>query len=176
MTKSNGARAPRGQALAEFALILPIALLVLMGTIQFGLMLSAYVGATNVAREVARYGSVCLVKDAATASSCGSYTRSYVATVLPQRIQAGVPATDKITVCYDSYVAPKAVATDPDRLNVRQTVSIGIRYPLFVPLIGAIIDGIDGEPGDGRFLLLAKEAMRVEGSSFTGSPGSLGCY
>lgn len=162
-----------GQALVEFAAVLPIVLLVLMGILQFGLMLSASVGATNVAREVARYGSVCVVKDAATAASCGTYTTAYLNSTLPDRINAGVPAPGATSVNYCSYPAPKADPTDPDRFNVRLSVSLGVHYPLFIPVIGNIIDGLDGEPGDGAFLLQAQEAMRVEGGALTAAPAGM---
>jgi Flp pilus assembly protein TadG len=160
--------------MAEFALILPLLMLVLAGILQFGLMLSANVGSTNVAREVARYGSVCLVKDAASATSCGTDTRAYLNNILPQRINAGVPAADQTSVCYESYLAPKSNVSDPDRWNVRLTVSLGIRYPLFIPIINWILDPIDGV-GDGQFLLLSKEAMRVEGGALPADPGVLPC-
>jgi Flp pilus assembly protein TadG len=164
-----------GQALVEAALILPIVLLILMGILQFGLMLSANVGATNVAREVARYGSVCLVRDAASATQCGADTISYLNTVLPQRINAADPATDKTSICYESQPAAKAALSDPDRWNIQIIVKLGIRYPLFIPIIGGLIDGLDGEPGDGAFLLNAKEAMRVEGAPLAVNPGVLPC-
>lgn len=72
---------------------------------------------------------------------------------------------------YCSYVAPKSDSTDPDKYNIRLTVYLAIRYPLFIPLIGNIIDGLDGEPGDGQFRLRASEAMRVEGTGLAVAPG-----
>lgn len=163
---------PRGQAFVEFAILLPLIMLTLMGIIQFGLMLSAYVGATNVAREVARYGSVCVVKDAASASSCGSDTLAHLNNILPQRINAATPVPAQTSVTYCSYVAPKSDPTDPHKYNIRLTVNLAIRYPLFIPLIGNIIDGLDGEPGDAQFRLRASEAMRVEGTGLAVAPGT----
>lgn len=48
----------RGQGLVEFALILPLLLLIIAGVIEFGRMLAIYNGVSNAAREAARYGSV----------------------------------------------------------------------------------------------------------------------
>lgn len=47
-----------GQTLVEFALILPILLLLVMGIIQFGIIFSAQIGITNAAREGARMAAV----------------------------------------------------------------------------------------------------------------------
>lgn len=48
----------RGQALVEFALILPILLMIVMGIIDFGRMLYLYSQLSNGLREGARYGSL----------------------------------------------------------------------------------------------------------------------
>lgn len=48
----------KGQSIVEFALILPLLLILIMGIIQFGLILSGYVSITNAAREGARIGIV----------------------------------------------------------------------------------------------------------------------
>ncbi len=51
-------RGARGQGLVEFALTLPLMLLLIAGLIEFGRMLSIYNSVSNAAREAARYGSV----------------------------------------------------------------------------------------------------------------------
>jgi len=48
----------RGQGLVEFALILPILLILLLGIIEFGYVFAAYSGLFNAAREATRYGAV----------------------------------------------------------------------------------------------------------------------
>ena len=48
----------QGQDLVEFALLLPLLLLVLLGIIEFGLAVFHYNSIANVSREIARYGSV----------------------------------------------------------------------------------------------------------------------
>lgn len=47
----------RGQALVEFALVVPLFLLLLAGMIDFGLGLNASITVTNAAREGARLGT-----------------------------------------------------------------------------------------------------------------------
>jgi Flp pilus assembly protein TadG len=51
-------RRRRGQGLVEFALILPVLLLILIGTIEFARIFFIYISITNAAREGARYGMV----------------------------------------------------------------------------------------------------------------------
>lgn len=48
----------KGQSIVEFALILPILLFLIMGIVQFGLILSGYVTVSNAAREGARVGII----------------------------------------------------------------------------------------------------------------------
>ena len=49
---------PKGQSLAEFALILPMMLLVVMGVFDFGRGIFIYSAVHNAAREGARYGAI----------------------------------------------------------------------------------------------------------------------
>jgi len=55
-SRSCGQRASRGQGLVEFAMVLPVLLLVVMGIIEFGYDFTVYSGLFNAAREGARYG------------------------------------------------------------------------------------------------------------------------
>jgi Flp pilus assembly protein TadG len=55
LTRRNG---PRGQAMVEFAAVLLPILLVIVGIIQFGLLLNANVTITNAAREGARAATI----------------------------------------------------------------------------------------------------------------------
>ncbi|KRQ86266.1 TadE-like protein [Caloramator mitchellensis] len=46
----------KGQALVEFAIILPILIFIIAGIIEFGMMLNSYLTIQNASREGARYG------------------------------------------------------------------------------------------------------------------------
>lgn len=50
-------RPSHGQGLVEFALLLPLLILVVIGTVDLGRLFDAYVVMTNAAREGARYGA-----------------------------------------------------------------------------------------------------------------------
>jgi Flp pilus assembly pilin Flp len=51
-------RDTQGTAMVEFALILPIVLVVLFGIVQFGLALNSANDQTHVANEIARYATI----------------------------------------------------------------------------------------------------------------------
>lgn len=57
MTKLN----ERGAVAAEFAILLPVLLLIVFGTIEFGMMMYGREVVTNATREGARYGIVAQV-------------------------------------------------------------------------------------------------------------------
>jgi len=57
-------RRERGQSLVEFALILPIFLLIVMATVDFGWALRSWISTTNAAREGARLGVTGASRDA----------------------------------------------------------------------------------------------------------------
>ncbi|OAA93725.1 TadE/TadG family type IV pilus assembly protein [Clostridium coskatii] len=48
----------KGQALVEFAIILPILLLIVMGIVQFGMVVNSYITIENASREGARAGII----------------------------------------------------------------------------------------------------------------------
>ncbi len=50
-------RSSRGQSLVEFALTLPLLMLILIGTLDLGRITASYVILANAAREGARYGA-----------------------------------------------------------------------------------------------------------------------
>lgn len=156
----------RGQALPEFALVLPILALILLAIIQLAFIFAAQIGITNAVREAARLAAVSTpTTDATQAFSNGS--RVYLALSDPATgylkrnvfayataglVTSGSPTT---RVCYVSFT---------DSLNkpaVTVKVEAYYRHPLFIPLIGAILDGLDGTSNDG-FRVGASEEMRVE--------------
>ena len=51
-------RGEKGQTLVEFALILPVLLLLVIGMLQFGRVLSVWLIVSNSAREGARYAAI----------------------------------------------------------------------------------------------------------------------
>jgi len=54
----KGQKGVRGQSLIEFAICLPVLILILLGVLDLGRVFHAYVVITNAAREGAYYGSM----------------------------------------------------------------------------------------------------------------------
>src|SRR6476619_4717943 len=52
-----GDRSPRGQALVEFTLMLPIILMLVVGILEFGMLFKDHMGIHYASREGARFGA-----------------------------------------------------------------------------------------------------------------------
>lgn len=149
----------RGQALVEFALILPILLLVVTGIMQFGILLAGQISLVNGVREASRYGSVLETASVSEVPADATEVKARLQAVLA----AGLPGyrASRLlasNVCYISYQNP---GSSPASYSVRITVSATYKHALFVPLIAQILDGMDGSFDDG-FRLSASEQFRVE--------------
>ncbi len=150
-------RGASGQALPEFALVVPILTLLLFGTIQLGITFGGYNGLINGVREAARYGSVC------TGPSCGSPTADRAI----ERIKSGVFAyksgTETAVVTYSKY---KDVA---GLWNVQVSVTACLRGIVFIPLIGNALGWTDPT----GVYLKSNETFRVEGNPSKTEPTTL---
>ncbi len=58
MSRRIHVRQERGQSVAEFALVLPLLMLVLIGIVQFGMVFKQYITLTDAVREGARKAAV----------------------------------------------------------------------------------------------------------------------
>lgn len=170
----------RGQAFVELALILPILALLLLAIVQFAFILAAQIGVANAVREAARVAAVSPTTTDAQAATRAQdvYTRLTNGTngLLKQNVFAfnaanivtsGVADTQ---VCYRE--TPAAAAGE---FAVFVKVEAGYRHPSIVPLLGAIIDGIDGV-SDGGLRIATGEEMRVENAVLLASPSIAECY
>ncbi len=101
-------RRERGQSLVEFALVLPIFLIITLAAIDFGWALRAYVISTNAAREGARVGVVGsssdAIKTAVVDRSAGLLTTSNVS-VTNAKGASGTNVTVGVTYSYN-YITP----------------------------------------------------------------------
>ena len=156
-SRAEPAHRARGQAVAEFAIVALPLLLLLCGIAQFALIYNAQVGLTNAIRDAARYGSTLTVTDNSTATSVATATYT------------------KLTTSLGSYVSPYSSANlgPGTQACVSQhadgaggspawiTVTVAYKHPLIVPLIGAIIDAIDGT-SDNAYRLTASTELRID--------------
>jgi len=128
----------RGQAMVEFALVIPFFLILVFGIVDFGMVLRSYVQITNAAREGARYGVTCksdsAIKTTVSEQSSNLLTTSDV-TVLANPCQtgtftgsAGDPVEVKATYNY-SWISPLGkmlTVVLPDPLPLSSTTKMRI--------------------------------------------------
>jgi Flp pilus assembly protein TadG len=122
----------KGQALVEFAVILPLLLLLIMGIIEFGLMLNSYLTVRNVSREGARAGIV---------GSTNAEIENTIISASPSLEES------KLTI---NITPPEGSRKSGDTL----TVELTYRYNLIVPIISNLL----GNEID----LNAQTSMRIE--------------
>ena len=138
-----------GQALTEFALVVPLFFLLIFGVIQMGIIFGGQIALGNAAREVARYASTAPVNSSAQAVTQAN-------AVLKRSIPA-YSGSSVVNVTYCYYPNP----TTPMTYSYKVSVAISYGHTLFVPLVGAVIDPIDGV-SDNKFTVGVREEMRVE--------------
>lgn len=117
----------RGQALVEMALVLPLLLLILLGTIEFGIVLNRYLVVTAAAREGAR----------AAAVGADNPTIDQIAKQTAANIE-----TDALTVTVNPNAA--AARTRGSTVTVTVTNSVKIMTPLisnFFPQDTLLVQG-----------------------------------
>lgn len=125
-----------GQSLVEFALLLPVLLVILLGLLDFGRAVFAYNSVSEAARNGSRVaivnqtlGDICLVA-ASRAAGLG----------LPTTCAAnGNPGTQGVWVTN----AATGTATSCTALNCRQSVKVTYQFRAITPVIGAILGPIN---------------------------------
>ncbi len=138
-----------GQGLAEFALVAPILILLVMAIFQFAYVFQTQMGLTNAVREAARRAAAAEAADAAT-------FRDWVQLELTAGdglLAANVPgydatrlSTNPPTVSFCSYVPVGGL------VNQTITVTVSYNHPIFFPVPGS----------NGLANLTASAQMRLE--------------
>ena len=110
----------RGAELIEFAVVLPVMLLIVMGIVDFGFMFQRYVVLTNAAMEGARVAVLPGYEDADVRDRVSAYAANggIAGTVTPNVVNVTIPAPGggtwpgkEVTVTHDygfNYVGPIA--------------------------------------------------------------------
>jgi Flp pilus assembly protein TadG len=135
-------RKSAGQALVEFAIVVPILALVLGATVQLGIIYERQIGIENAVRDAARRAATFETLNITEANANGPFTLNLLrgsVGLLPSNVQ-GYTLSDVngLKVCYRTQ-------TDAAGANsVMVKVSMGYRHPLFLPMITQILDGLDG--------------------------------
>jgi Flp pilus assembly protein TadG len=160
----------RGQALVEFALIVPILTLILLTIVQFAFVFSAQVGITNAIREAARLAAVTTPTTTvaqATANGQGVYD-DLEDELLPNNVFAYNAANLVETGSPDTRVCYVSFTDTAGKPAVKVTVEGQYSHRLFIPIVAQLLDGIDGAI-DGGLRVGATEEMRVENDELPAS-------
>lgn len=125
----------KGQSLVEFALVLPVLLLILLGIMEFGRILGGYVELQSAARDVTRYAAIHNEVD----------TSGEIVPLLDERLTLIAP--EKVVVGFSR-------TESADKKDIWVEVTLNYPMELMTPFFGSII----GDP----FILNSDMVMRVE--------------
>ncbi len=123
----------RGQSLVEFAIVLPVFLLILMGVVDFGIAIYKFNGVSQAAREIARVTSV---HPCAGTTPCAPGASPETAAVV--QIQKGlIPGllVDKIECVDNAGVGASPCDFSKDSVQVTVTAP----YQPVTPILGSVI-------------------------------------
>jgi Flp pilus assembly protein TadG len=110
-----------GQAFVEFALVLPLLVMLLMGIVQFGLAFHNYLAITDATRVGARAAAV-----KRTAGACAAATTAIQNTVSAKQW---------------STISSRITCTTPDGTDTGDPVKITVTYPYSIGLPGFSASG-----------------------------------
>ncbi len=106
-TKRNRIREERGQAMTEFAIVLPVLVVLLFGIVQFGILFNNYVTLTDAVRAGARAAAVSRqatdptgTATAAVRSSASDLTQANLGVSVSSAWTPGAPVTVTATYPY----------------------------------------------------------------------------
>jgi hypothetical protein len=128
-------KAHKGQGLVEFALIMPIFLMLVMGIVEFGRLMITYTGVASASREAARYGA----SVGTNAGGVEHYRDCDGIRDEARRVAALAPIADSdIVIEYDNPVTGFHTNACPPvllELGDRIVVTVTITFEPIVPLV-----------------------------------------
>jgi Flp pilus assembly protein TadG len=136
----KGQGAPKGQGMVEFALILPMLLLLLFGIIEVGRLLVTYSSVQAASREAGRYASAAGDADPNTPGLQPYYLDTTGIAAAARRVALFAPI-NSVTVAYDHGPTNANVngdfnpSGDPGAVSLADRVKITITAP-FQPFLG----------------------------------------
>lgn len=136
-------RTENGQSIVEFALVIPMMALLLLGIMEGGRIFSAYVELQHVARDAARFASL----NCTSLSVRDDQVASWVASILIPHL-AGRTST----------LNPGDLVVDFDRVTsgTETWVQVAMEYPL--EIVTPVISNLAGSP----LVLQSRMVMRSE--------------
>ena len=130
--------------IVSFALVAPLLLFIVFGTMEMGRVLNAWLVITNEAREAARYGAVTF--DA---------TNDHASEQTAEQTAVRAYISNRLTGVLDqTYLTPAPSVVVTNDASPKVQVTIYYKVPLVVPLISQVLPN--------PFPIAARSAMRGE--------------
>ncbi len=130
----------RGQALVEFALILPVLLIVLLGIIDGGRLIYEYNAVSNAAREGGRTAIINQTPAEVRAKAAQQATGLGLPTTDPGGCPtAGGPTSQARGICFVVRSRDDSAACSPATIGCTAVVSVKSEYRAITPIIGDLI-------------------------------------
>ena len=156
-------RRERGQALLEFAFVVPIFLVLVLGIVDFGWALKSWITVTNAAREGARFGAVGWA-DGSYPTDCNATDTDDI-TVVGRTCTAVTSNLDNVESVAVTYEERNGIAgVEPPQTGDSIVVSIAYSYDFITPL-GSFIGGFTKHDCDGveaDLCMRSSADMRIE--------------
>jgi Flp pilus assembly protein TadG len=168
MAGSTSRRA-RGQALVEFALVVPVFLLITFAIIQLGLLLGGQNALVNAVRETARYASTYRVSTASEAASACTQVQDFM--LSDAKGLLSIPGFDPSRVTSEA-VTYSWIQSPDTTYFVQIRVSVAYSFPLYVPIVASLLD--NAAPHQSA-KLAGQEEMRIENEGLQINPGDVSC-
>jgi len=149
----------RGQSLVEMAITLPLMLLLVMGVVDFGVVLYAHVQVAAASGQGARAGSL-YAGDLLQSRDANTATRE---NIVKQAVLASMGRLDTSSPFFDldsdvSVTYPNADPTNVTASGEVMVVTVSYRQPLWFDILPSWITGLSG----GSFPVTSRTAMRVQ--------------
>jgi Flp pilus assembly protein TadG len=115
----------RGQALVEFAIVLPVFFLLVAGMFDFGLGIYSDLTLVNAAREGARIGAI----DPGNTSAIEDRVRAMASNLDGSRLRVSIACERPSGTSFTACTNPMWLPGDATR------VTVDYRYPMFFPIL-----------------------------------------
>jgi Flp pilus assembly protein TadG len=137
-------RRRRGQALVEFALVLPVLLLILFGIVDFGRAIYAFNAVSNAAREGGRTAIVNQYPAAVRDKAAQQATAVGLPTGQPANCAAtGGPTSDSAGICFVLRSSDlSGVCSSPPDIGCVSIVTVKTTFTALTPIISRIVGNV----------------------------------
>jgi Flp pilus assembly protein TadG len=139
MMRTPRSQSQRGAALVEFALVVPLLLVVIAGIVDFGFLFQRYEVVTNAAREGARLGTLPGYTDVSVRSHVRNYVQQGLAlnnSALAAALPTGTP--DAVDVTYPNMTVDLGGGATSIVPGIRVQVTYKHSFLLLGPMLGLI--------------------------------------